>query len=156
MNVSIIEVKDSIMKSQFANEILRSLPEWFGNEKALNDYAEGVVSLPFWIALNSDEKCIGFISIKTQYGRTGDIYVLGVLPEYHRRGVGRLLVSKAEEYLRSNNYKYIIVKTLSDIVEYEPYEKTRKFYKGIGFEELITLTEMWDSENPCLIMIKVL
>jgi len=129
MNVSIIEVKDSIMKSQFAKEILRSLPEWFGNEKALNDYAEGVASLPFWIALNSDENCIGFISIKTQYGRTGDIYVLGVLPEYHRRGVGRLLVSKAEEYLRSNNYKYIIVKTLSDIVEYDHTRKQENFIK---------------------------
>jgi hypothetical protein len=34
------------------------------------------------------------------------------------------------------------------------YEKTRKFYKKMGFEELITLMEMWDENNPCLIMIK--
>lgn len=30
------------------------------------------------------------------------------------------------------------------------------FYKSVGFEPLITLTEMWDEENPCLIMLKVL
>jgi len=156
MNVSIVEVNDSNKKSQFAEEILRSLPEWFGNEKALNEYVEGVASLPFWIALNRDDKCIGFISIKIHYGHTGDIYVLGVLPEYHRKGVGRLLLAQAEEYFRNNNCKYVIVKTLSDIAEYEPYERTRKFYKNVGFEELTTLTEMWDSENPCLIMIKVL
>ena len=24
----------------------------------------------------------------------------------------------------------------------------------MGFKELLTLTEMWDEENPCLIMIK--
>jgi predicted lactoylglutathione lyase len=34
------------------------------------------------------------------------------------------------------------------------YEKTRNFYKKMGFEELVTLTEMWDENNPCLIMIK--
>lgn len=156
LDASIVEVKGSNRKSQFAEEILRSLPEWFGNEEALNGYVEGVASLPFWVALSRDGKCIGFISIKMHYGYTGDIYVLGVLPEYHRKGVGRLLLAKAEEYFRTNNCKYIIVKTLSDIVDYEPYKRTREFYKSVGFEELITLTEMWDSENPCLIMIKVL
>ena len=28
------------------------------------------------------------------------------------------------------------------------------FYIKMGFKELITLTEMWDEDNPCLIMIK--
>lgn len=154
MNVNIVEIKDSCKKSKYAEEILRCLPEWFGNENALLDYVKGVAPLPFWIALNDDEKCIGFISMKIHYSHTGDIYVFGVLPEYHRKGVGRLLLAKAEEYCKSNNCKYIIVKTLSDTVEYEPYERTRKFYKNVGFEELITLTEMWDEQNPCLIMIK--
>ena len=50
----------------------------------------------------------------------------------------------------------MIVKTLTDTVDFEPYAQTRKFYKSIGFESLITLTEMWDAENPCLIMFKSL
>jgi len=156
VDVSIVEIKDSNKKSQFAEEILRRLPEWFGIEKALIEYVNCVASLPFWIALSRDGRCIGFISVKIHYGHTGDIYALGVLPEYHRRGIGRLLVAKAKEYLKNNNCKYIIVKTLSEMAEYEPYERTRKFYRSVGFEELITLTEMWDSENPCLIMIKKL
>ena len=156
MDISIVEVKDSKKKGQFAEEVMRYLPEWFGSEKALVEFVDGVTSLPFWAALDHEDKCIGFISIKIHYGHTGDIYVFGVLPEYQGRGIGRLLLAKAEEYLKNNNCKYIIVKTLSDIVEYEPYERTRLFYKKVGFEELITLTEMWDSENPCLIMIKEL
>ena len=32
--------------------------------------------------------------------------------------------------------------------------KTKEFYRKMGFKELLTLTEMWDEENPCLIMIK--
>ena len=49
-----------------------------------------------------------------------------------------------------------MVKTLSDIVDFRPYELTRKFYTAIGFQPLVTLTEMWDEQNPCLIMIKSL
>ncbi|MCI8395995.1 MAG: GNAT family N-acetyltransferase, partial [Acutalibacter sp.] len=30
------------------------------------------------------------------------------------------------------------------------------FYRGMGFAPLVTLTEMWDEENPCLIMLKAL
>lgn len=39
---------------------------------------------------------------------------------------------------------------------FEPYARTRSFYRSMGFEPLITLTEMWDKNNPCLIMIKTL
>lgn len=39
---------------------------------------------------------------------------------------------------------------------FEPYARTRSFYRSMGFEPLITLTEMWDENNPCLIMIKTL
>ena len=30
------------------------------------------------------------------------------------------------------------------------------YNESVGFEPLITLTEMWDEDNPCLIMIKPL
>lgn len=45
---------------------------------------------------------------------------------------------------------------MSDTAQYAPYERTRLFVKGVGYEELLTLTEMWSEENPCLIMIKKL
>jgi GNAT superfamily N-acetyltransferase len=92
--------------------------------------------------------------VKIHYGTTGDIYVCGVLPEYHGKGIGKKLMNTAEDYFKKNGCKYIIVKTLSEKANYEPYERTRKFYLSVGFEQLITLTEMWDAENPCLIMIK--
>ena len=49
-----------------------------------------------------------------------------------------------------------MVKTLSDAADYAPYARTRRFYRRMGFEELLTLTEMWDEDNPCLVMVKVL
>ncbi|MGI6669785.1 MAG: GNAT family N-acetyltransferase [Acetivibrionales bacterium] len=154
MNIKIDEIQENNMKSFYANKILRRLPAWFGNEKALCDYVNRVAELPFWAAVDQDGNCVGFMSVKIHYGTTGDIYVCGVLPEYHGKGIGKKLMNTAEDYFKKNGCKYIIVKTLSEKANYEPYERTRKFYLSVGFEQLITLTEMWDAENPCLIMIK--
>ena len=153
MEYSVVEIKDNDKKAEFTNSILRMLPEWFGNEKSLQDYVDSVHEFPFWAIFDKD-KCIGFISIKIHYNRTGDIYVCGVDPNYHGKGAGTLLYKESENYCIKNKCKYIIVKTLSEIAQYEPYLKTKEFYKKMGFSELLTLTEMWDSENPCLIMIK--
>lgn len=154
--IAIIEIKDSDIKSVYTREVLKKLPEWFGNEQALDEYADTVKELPYWAALNKENKCIGFFSVKIHYGHTGDIYVCGVLPRYQRDGIGKSLYNLAEVYLIQNGCKYVIVKTLSDMVNYKPYAFTRDFYKRVGFEPLVTLTEMWDDENPCLIMIKSL
>lgn len=152
----IIAVEDKKCKSAYTKEILEKLPDWFGNEQALNDYVEKVKEFPYWVALNKDDECIGFLSIKVHYTYTGDIFVCGVLPDYQHNGIGKALYNTAELYLAQSGCKYVVVKTLSDIVNFEPYEQTRRFYRSIGFESLITLTEMWDEENPCLIMIKIL
>ena len=112
-------------------------------------YVSCVNKCPYWAAFDKDN-CIGFFSGKIHYNRTGDIYVCGIDPKYHGKGIGTLLYKELEKYFVENNCKYIIVKTLSE----KNYEKTRKFYIKNGFEELITLIEIWDEYNPCLIMIK--
>ncbi len=71
-------------------------------------------------------------------------------------GLGRTLYSRDEQFFLEKGCKYAMVETLSERVDYAPYEKTRLFYGSAGFEPLITLTEMWDENNPCLIMIKPL
>ena len=154
MGFTVFKIQESERKAKYAETILRRLPEWFGNEKSLCDYLANLTKLPFWAAFNENGVCIGFLSVKVHYGHTGEIYVCGVLPEYHKKGVGRKLFSYADEYFISCGCKYVIVKTLSEIAQYEPYDRTRAFYLSIGFEPLITLTEMWDDGNPCLIMIK--
>lgn len=151
-----IRLEDHEKKTAYTKEILERLPEWFGNKEALDDYVEKVKEFPYWAALDKAGNCLGFFSAKTHYGNTGDIFVCGVLPEYQNSGIGKSLYGAVEEYFVQSGCKYVVVKTLSDIVDYEPYVQTRKFYESVGFESLITLTEMWDEENPCLIMLKSL
>lgn len=152
----IVEIQDDDKKSFYTKEILEKLPEWFGNKQALDEYVEKVRSLPYYAAIHNTGSCIGFLSIKIHYQHTGDIFVCGVLPEYQHNGAGKKLYQAAEKLFIQRGCKYAIVKTLSDAVDFEPYERTRRFYKSIGFESLITLTEMWDADNPCLIMLKSL
>lgn len=154
MNCMVHMIDDPEKKSQYAESILRALPEWFGDENSLCEYVEKVSEYPFWAAFNEYSECMGFLSVKIHYGHTGDIYVCGVIPEYHRKGIGRKLFSAADEFFINSGCQYVIVKTLSDKAQYEPYELTRAFYLRLGFEPLITLTEVWDENNPCLIMIK--
>lgn len=154
-NMKIVEITDSALKTIYAKQVLEALPEWFGNKEAVLSYAGEVSSLPLWAAMD-DVLCAGFLAVKIHYGHTGDIFVCGVRPEYHRNGIGRALYEAAEKYLENKGCKYVIVKTLSDIDSYEPYSRTRAYYRSVGFEPLITLTDMWDTENPCLIMLKTL
>jgi ribosomal protein S18 acetylase RimI-like enzyme len=153
MEYEIIEIMYNNKKAEYANLILRKLPEGFGNEEGLQKYVNTVHKYPFWAAFDNNN-CIGFFSGKIHYNRTGDIYVCGINPKYHGNGIGTLLYKMMEKYFIENDCEYIIVKTLSEINTDENYAKTRCFYKKMGFNELITLTEMWDENNPCLIMIK--
>ena len=152
----ITEVLDPHQKSIYTQRILEALPQWFGNRQALDEYVEKVRELPYWAALDGEGRCVGFLSGRLHYSHTGEIFVCGVLPPYRRHGIGRKLCCAAETYFSQTGCRYMMVKTLSDIVDFEPYAQTRAFYESMGFQPLITLTEMWDEENPCLIMIKAL
>lgn len=142
-------------KAACTRQVLESLPEWFGNAQAVSEYCQKVKSLPFWAA-GGKGQWLGLLAGDVHYGRTGEIIVMGVKPGAHRQGLGRALYRQAEGYFRRAGCGYVIVKTLSDQVDFAPYAGTRAFYRGMGFAPLVTLQEMWDAENPCLIMMKSL
>lgn len=155
-NIRFAEINDPNRKSNFTLNILNQLPQWFSDKKAVKEYAKKVRELPFWAALNEQNICTGFLAAQTHYGHTAEIYVCGVAPEYQHKGIGKKLYYSMEKHFEDMRFKHIIVKTLSDKSDSKEYAETRKFYTNVGFEPLITLTEMWDEKNPCLIMIKEL
>ncbi|HOT31267.1 MAG TPA: GNAT family N-acetyltransferase [Petrotogaceae bacterium] len=136
-------------------DILKKLPQWFGIDSAINDYVSGVKETVF-LAAYDDEKPVGFISIKSNNEYTAEIYVMGIEKPYHRKGIGTILIEKAQLFLKNNGYRFLMVKTLGESCDYEFYARTRMFYKKCGFFPLQEIKEIWGEENPCLIMIKVL
>jgi ribosomal protein S18 acetylase RimI-like enzyme len=143
------------LKAKITGHILRRLPNWFGIEKAIVEYASTVGDTIFIAAMNENQ-AVGFISLKLNNRYTGDVYVLGVLPEFHRQGIGSCLVDLAEQYLKDHGVRFMMVKTLGETHPDENYKLTRNFYYKKGFLPLEEFSEIWGKENPCLIMVKSL
>jgi GNAT superfamily N-acetyltransferase len=141
--------------SQVCETILRALPDWFGIEEALIDYAKAAAQLPTLVA-RVDEIDAGFLTIKQHTPFAAEIYVMGVLPGYHREGIGRALVKRAEAYLRQMGTEYLQVKTLAAVHPDPFYALTRAFYEALGFRPLEVMPMLWGPENPCLMMVKAL
>jgi ribosomal protein S18 acetylase RimI-like enzyme len=138
--------------------ILRSLPQWFGIEQANQMYIREAGENPTLLAVDTerDNLPVGFLTLWHHSPTAAEIYVMAVLPDYHRHGVGRLLQLATEEHLRAEGVRYLQVKTLSDKHPDEGYKKTRAFYFAMGFTLLEEFPDLWGEHNPCWQLIKVL
>ena len=136
-------------------EIMNALPEWFSPPEDIVNKSVIHREYPFFVAYDGD-KAIGFVALKIHNEYTADIYNLGILKEYHRRGIGHELLEACVRFCREMGYRFLTVKTLDESAVYEPYNGTRAFYRKEGFYPLEVFTCIWDEENPCLFMIKVL
>ncbi len=136
-------------------QILEALPDWFGVPSAVEKYVSNAESLPSFVAYVSG-KAAGILTFKSHFEQAAEIDVIGVLPGYHRRGIGRALVSTLELHLRNRGVEYLQVKTLDESAESEAYERTRRFYGAMGFVPLEMWPTIWDPDYPCLQMVKFL
>jgi ribosomal protein S18 acetylase RimI-like enzyme len=133
--------------------ILRALPDWFAIEAAIVHYATEIDDLPTLLACAA-ERVIGFVSLKQHTPYSAEIYVMGVLPEAHRQGIGRALINQAQDGLKLRGVEYLQVKTLGPSHPDANYARTRRFYEAVGFRPLEEFKQLWDEHNPCLIMVK--
>ena len=136
-------------------KILRALPEWFGQEDSTLQYIKDADTMPSMLAKDGDD-VIGFITLHYRFPESVEMHCLGVLPKYHRLGVGRQLVTAVENHLKKDNIQFLQVKTVSEGRDCEAYAKTRKFYLGVGFTPLEVFPTLWDEANPCLLLVKSL
>ncbi|MFO8110247.1 MAG: GNAT family N-acetyltransferase [Thermoplasmata archaeon] len=153
--VHVEEESDPSKKSEICECILRSLPQWFGIDKAVIDYIEGVKDKLFLTAYVKSIP-VGFISIKEHNEYTSEIYVMGIVEELHGRDIGKRLFGAVEKRSREQGKKFISVKTLSGSHPDENYKRTRYFYRSLGFYPLEEVTTLWGEDNPCLVMVKPL
>jgi GNAT superfamily N-acetyltransferase len=134
--------------------ILSTLPSWFGLPASVEGYVATADRSPTVIASLGDED-VGLLTI-VRHGRyAAEVSVMAVLPELHRHGIGRALLSRAETILAEVGVEFLQVKTRGPSKPDEGYEKTRAFYLAYGFRPLEEFPDLWDAENPALQMIKV-
>jgi ribosomal protein S18 acetylase RimI-like enzyme len=151
--VKITETHNPDEKSNICDNILRALPNWFGNEASIVDYVGKVRSIPFFTAFDNYNP-VGFLAVKIHNIYTSEICVTGVLKDYHRQGIGRMLVERCVIFCEDNKNEFLTVKTLDNSAQSKSYDKTRAFYMSMGFRPLEIFPLYWDEENPCLFMAK--
>lgn len=151
MNMKIIKVIKDEEKKKITRAILEALPEWFGIVEAREEYILDSVGKDFFCALEKD-KVVGFLYLKQTGKDTVELAVMGVLKEYHRKGIGRALFEYAKESIKESGYSFIQVKTVK-MGMYEDYDRTNQFYISLGFKEFEVLNSLWDENNPCQIYV---
>ena len=107
-------------------------PKWFDNFAVSK-------SIPFDLKIHrgfvaeNKGKIVGFLSYTSDEGKAR-ISWMGVDPKFHGKNIGTKLLEALERELKNIGLKELRVETLAESIEYEPYEKTRLFYKKMGFK----------------------
>lgn len=143
---------DADAKRQAILKVLNALPNWFGIPEAVDQYGKDGRDLPCYAA-ERDGQTVGFVSAKQTSESALEIHVMGVLPAFHRQGVGRELVFACETLCKERGLPILHVKTLDPAVRNAEYLMTYAFYRAMGFWPLEVLP-LWDEANPCLLLVK--
>ena len=145
------QVFDEEEKKRITRQVLEALPDWFGIPEAREDYIKNSVEQLFFVAIEQD-RAVGFIYLKETGKETVELYVMGVLKEYHRHGIGRELFEAAKTCAANKGYSFMQVKTVQ-MGKYTEYDDTNCFYLKMGFKEFEVLPALWDERNPCQIYV---
>jgi ribosomal protein S18 acetylase RimI-like enzyme len=135
--------------------ILGTLPSWFGIPASVEDYV-AVADRSLTVVASREDQDVGFLTLLPHGPSAAEIYVMGVIPEEHRQGIGRMLLAEAEARLATAGVEFLQVKTLSSRKSDEGYDKTRAFYLSRGFRLLEELPAIWGPDNPAVQMIKAI
>lgn len=149
--MEIREITTPDEKRRITRLILESLPDWFGIPEAREEYIEKSVKQPFFAAFDG-ENAVGFLYLAETGRDTAELYVMGVLKEYHRRGVGKMLFAAAKQQAKELGYSFLQVKTVQ-MGKYPEYDATNRFYLALGFGEFEVFPTLWDEWNPCQIYV---
>jgi len=149
------EIKGAKEKQIIAKDVLRDLPEWFGIEESTKEYIQGVKDKVFFAAYDNEEH-VGFFCLRKENDDVLDLYVLGIKKKYHRKGIGKALQMRVEEYAKDKDYQYLMVLTLAEKARDDGYLRTRQFYLDMGFIDFYQKDDLFDKDNPCQIMMKKL
>lgn len=147
----VTRIEDSRQRETICRNVLKSLPDWFGNPESLEEYAQACRGLPLWAAMEG-ERAQGCIAYKPTSPYAGEIHVMGVRPDCHRKGLGRALFQALYAYAKEAGCRFLTVKTV-EMGRYPDYDLTNRFYQAMGFVELECFPNLWDEANPCQIYI---
>jgi ribosomal protein S18 acetylase RimI-like enzyme len=113
-------------------DVIRSLPEWYGYEGALEDVAAALGTQGGFVALEGS-LIAGFVAIEPAYDESLEITYLAVHADRRRSGLGRSLVQAVAQFARQREVASVCLLTLGPSSGSAHYAETVSFYRAIGF-----------------------
>lgn len=104
----------------------------------------------------ANREVVAFLALDRRTEVTAEIHVMGVTPEFRRRGLGHALVEKAATRAAAEGCRLLSVKTLAGTRPDPSYDQTRAFYLSQDFLPVEIFPTLWDEHNPCLLMVRIL
>ena len=145
------QIQDAGLKRTISRNILEALHDWFEVDESREKYIANCADWLFFAAKEQNDYA-GFLCLKETGRETVELAVMGVLKEYHRKGLGRALFEEAKKAAVKEGYSFMQVKTVKMGV-YADYDRTNRFYQSLGFKEFEVINEIWGEDNPCQIYV---
>ena len=142
--------------------MLEALPDWFGIPEAIDQFCRDARDLRMWVVRTEDktgteDEVAGLVTLLQHFPVTAELHLIAIRAQHHRKGLGHKLLAAVEAHLKQTATTQILtVKTLAPSAADRFYARTHRFYAAEGFVPLEVFPHLWDEENPCLLMAKVL
>ncbi len=132
------------------DDIVASLPDWFGLDEGIRDCARDVRTQP-GLVCERDQRVVGFLTYTQRTPAVSEITWIAVHANNRNRGMGTALVDELITRLSATTVRLLLVQTLSDREDPGPeYAATRAFYLARGFRPAAELEGT--PENPMQLM----
>lgn len=154
-----------------AEQLLRTVPAWFGLPEANAEYVEAACTKETWTVRDvpggsdgprdgegpgaGEGPVIGLTLVDRHFPHVAELHLMVVHRERHGYGVGTAMVEAIAEDGRRRGVRLLQVKTLGASHPDAGYALTRRFYESVGFLPLEE-TDLWGPDNPCLFMVRPL
>jgi len=140
-------------RSSECEAVLRSLPGWFGIEESLQMYVRDTETMPTF-AVESDSRLLGFATLQQHFPQAWEVHCIAVVASTRGSGIGRLLLTHVEQWLRGQGALFLQIKTIAPANPSLEYAETRKFYEAMGYTPLEVFPTIWSPRNPALQLLK--
>lgn len=138
---------------EILEEVEAFTPEEISVAASLVDEASrGSMAYRFLVAVDQRDTVLGYVC----YGQvpmtsgTWDIYWIAVSRRFQRRHLGALLLRWAEEDIRSEGGRLILIETSTK----PSYRSTRKFYQGMGYRVAARIEHFYSEKDDKLVYCK--
>lgn len=137
------------------DRILRSLPEWFGIEEAIQTYVALAGTQDSYLVAVADSggATIGVALVHRHFDESAELTLIAVDAEHRGVGHGRRLIHAVEAQLRRKACQYLEVHTVGPSFEDAGYAATRAFYRAMGFSPMHEYDNL-DWDGPPLVMVR--